>query len=195
MIELHDDDPEDFEIALRYMYSHSNINSTESVLRTILEKVNEDSDKRLFLTIGAYIIADKYDIVGLEDAANVEFAECFSGILAEDEQNDYAILNAILTKYYGSVPQADTVLGQTLARVLLDRCVAFIGKEKLHETLKTNPTFSADIALCVSQSGRLQYAKAECERCDNIFYGEYRGRSPKFRWCPECGHRDKVVVA
>jgi hypothetical protein len=58
-MEFHDDEPDQFELALKFIY-------TPDYDRSIIETmVGDDKTQRILIAIGLYQIADKYDITRL----------------------------------------------------------------------------------------------------------------------------------
>lgn len=106
MIELHDENPEEFKVAPMYIYSLEENTTILDVLATT------DDAERSKLIIGAAIIGDKYGVSGLVKSAAVAITSTLS-------RWEFKVLFPCIDKFYNMCIQSDSAIGKALVTLLL----------------------------------------------------------------------------
>jgi hypothetical protein len=133
---LHDDDPENFELALRFMYTHEYDQTTAEKLAPVTDDI-----KRAAFALGIHIIADKYDINRLISPA----VEDLRQILLESTSNQ--VLKSVIEKHYNSCTRTGTLMGDLIVSMVLKKYLLFRQSETFTELLGCTPLFATDVAL------------------------------------------------
>lgn len=136
MIELHNDVPEHFEIALKFLYTHRYDKDD------IVKLVAKDKSNRIFIPIGVNGIADKYDIDLL--------AECMADdvkatLLTHMKWSSY---KAVVGEFYRNNSRAGSPVGLIIAQnIWEDTAYRFLASSECKDLMQQFPCFGADIAL------------------------------------------------
>jgi hypothetical protein len=109
-MELHDDDPDHFKFVLKFIYTPE-YSVQEIEAKT---KIGNDAKKRQTLfTVGAYIVADKYDIRRLLSPV----ANDLNRILTA--KADTTILESIIEKHYSVCSTPGAPVGKAIAPTII----------------------------------------------------------------------------
>jgi hypothetical protein len=158
-MELHDDDPDHFEFVLKFIYTPE-YSVQEIEAKT---KIGNDAKKRQALFIvGAYIVADKYDIRRLLPPA----ANDLNRILTA--KADTTILESIIEKHYSvcSIPGAP--VGKAIAPTIISTFHEYVKTDRFATLLKKYPVFAADVAGYYHEEGMFDVRRASCGGCGKM---------------------------
>lgn len=139
-MDICDDDPDLFELLLKYIYG---IDYHEG----IYDLSEGDEPKRLLLAIGPSHIADKYDISSIQETISQDFGNAIAIIELVDDD----LLRTLITTHYQNVVVPGGPVGQELAHSILRQGEAkFRALSKFIDLVRLYPVFGADIALAVA---------------------------------------------
>jgi hypothetical protein len=138
VMEIHDDDPDHFELLLKYVYTYSY--DTDAINKLS----GEDRTKRLLIPIGVHALADKYDL------------SCIRGPIAEDLRGmansvDYKMFPALLSAYYSTAVAVRGPVGEILTSWALNNHRSFVHTEAYKQMVASNHVFGADMALALER--------------------------------------------
>jgi hypothetical protein len=157
-MELHDDDPDHFELALKFIYT---LDYNKNTINTI---AGSNKAKRILIALGIYRIADKYDIIRLYAPASDDVL----ATLKSTPDKSYAILREVIRFHYETCSSADTSMGKAITSVMLDDRRDFMREKDFEAIMQSFPVFAADMALIYKREGMFQIRKAVCESCNNV---------------------------
>ncbi|KAF2123058.1 hypothetical protein BDV96DRAFT_639606 [Lophiotrema nucula] len=163
-MEFHEDDPDHFEFALKFIYT------LEYDKDEIKRLTNNDPDKQLLIPIGIHAVADKYSITKLIAPASDHIKSQLESLRHNYDQSS---LFAIISAYYETCADADSQVGQALVDILLTRYSDTAKGETFHALLKDFPTFSTDVALFSSRNdllGGVGICAGTCSACKELNY-------------------------
>ena len=116
VIELHDDDPDHFEILLEYNYTYT-------YDKAAIEKLSsEDTSKRIAIPIGVYAVADKYDVSSIHKPIINDVQTLLVGVAGAGWQNyDAGVirLETALRNYYESTARPEGPLAKMLVGTVM----------------------------------------------------------------------------
>ncbi|KAF1849528.1 uncharacterized protein K460DRAFT_429052 [Cucurbitaria berberidis CBS 394.84] len=130
-IEIHDDNPEDFEAMLRYLYT-MHYEPDEDILYV---------DRGFFTPSGLYILADKYNVDGLAMRALETFGYD-DDVLLSDEHCE-----KVIEAYYSVCMIVNSAMGKAIAGYLLRHSMAFMKGYAFGKIICKYPVVGADILL------------------------------------------------
>lgn len=133
-MEIHDDDPDQFEFLLKFYYTHD----YDDV--ALDNMADGDIEKRLLLPIGIHALADKYDIQSICNAIVDDLCTFVNDI-------DGSFLRKMLDAHYATVPAAGGPLGKFLTTHLLGNERSFMDTTVYTQMIVSNTVFGADMAL------------------------------------------------
>lgn len=171
-MEIHDDDPDHFELLLKYIYTYI----YDEV--AIDKLAGTDTKKRLLIPIGIHAIADKYDI------------SCVADSVAQDMRKrvavmDAKLLNTLLSAHYATVSAAGGPVGEVLTSWVLRDDRSFVHSEEYKQQVISNPVFGADMALALERDT----IDVRCTNCRNSSVARrdvLRNRGATITYCPYC---------
>jgi hypothetical protein len=123
--------------------------------------VKQDPKKRALLPMDLYIIADKYSITRLLEPIAMDIRAS----LELSEHSDYEVPQAVIERYYESCLQPNSLVGSTIASVILKNCDSFTDQPRFEDYLQNYPVFSADVALEMQRQGHFQFRMISCKHC------------------------------
>ncbi|KAF3009938.1 hypothetical protein E8E13_011078 [Curvularia kusanoi] len=138
VMEIHDDDPDHFELLLKYVYTYSYDETA------VDELSGGDTEKRLLIPIGIHAVADKYDIPCIAEAIAQDLRKRVSVI-------DDKLLNNLLDAHYATAAIAGGPVGEVLTAWVLKAGRTLTTTEKYKQQVISNPVFGADMALALSR--------------------------------------------
>jgi hypothetical protein len=130
-VELHDDDPDYFELLLKFI--HTNVYNKEAVNKLPAE----DKTKRISVSIGLYAVADKYAVARLCPPVAGDLQSAFEAL----ELDDFTSLAAAVTKCSEVVSHVDAPLGSGITKFVM---------EKFRRLLRRYPILGAEVTLMTS---------------------------------------------
>ncbi|KAJ4351246.1 uncharacterized protein N0V89_006585 [Didymosphaeria variabile] len=143
VIEVHNDVPEHFEAALKFLYTQ------QYDSEAVAEQAFIQNAQRIRVPIGILVVADKYDI------------ERLSGLIVDDVKiyllttTRLPVLVAAIKEYYPNCPNAGSPMGIALTTVLLGR-PASTHTEEVKLLIGQYLAFGADMAIHLHECGRLR---------------------------------------
>lgn len=173
-MEIHDDDPDQFEFLLKFYYTY---NYDESAIERM---AGGDATKRRLVPIGIHALADKYDI------------QCISNAIADDLRKlildiDKESLRTLLDAHYATVAAADGPVGELLISHLLKGDRSFMHTTEYKQMLVSNPVFGADMALALERN--IIDIQCRSTGCSKYFAVRRDMNKPSDRlsvYCPYC---------
>jgi hypothetical protein len=133
---MHEDDPEHFEVMLKYLYT----NRYESPEGTT------ELARRFLIPIGVHTLADKYDIEGLGMLAVNNF-----GLNNNNDLSDYELdeeeLKAVIEAHYSVCAAVDSALGNCIAEFVLRYYGEFMQRASFQALVAKYPVIAVDILL------------------------------------------------
>lgn len=187
VIELHDDDPDHFKLALQFMYSVTYDHS--AIQQLITEK---DPSARVMDAVGVAIVGDKYQIEGLLESAETELRDTMVKMSSDDVVGFEKAMLQVVELYYGGCARASTPVGKALVDMIMahpkDR--KFLEKPEVNDLVKVCVAFGADLTLHQLEQGTLRGLRMV--KCCNLEFGIPYGRTHFY--CISCAQQRKVVV-
>ncbi|KAL1592744.1 hypothetical protein SLS60_011160 [Paraconiothyrium brasiliense] len=155
VMEVHDDVPEHFEIALMYLYT--DVYDEAAVTRLAAQ----DDEKRVRIPIELFVVADKYGIDRLAKLAANDVGVTLTPILAPSGHRKLRedMVEAAIQECYQTLLTADTILGRCLSAAVIDHYKIFILSEKMKDLIRQYPSFAVDLALKLHERGTLGVEK------------------------------------
>jgi hypothetical protein len=179
-MEIHDDDPDNFEFVLRFIY-------TGDYDKDAIEKMsNGDKAKRMSILLGIYAIADKYGIERLYAPAVDDVLTTLNSIPVHEIHD---ILLVVIHTHYETILDANTPIGKMLASFILDKGRDIMSSDDFRTSMETFPVFAADVALGLFRDGFFNYKPARCSCGWTIYHdpaAEKISKNKKFH-CYTCG--------
>jgi hypothetical protein len=157
-MELHDDEPDQFELALKFIYT---LNYDTSTINTM---ASSNKTKRILIALGIYQIADKYDIIRLYAPAS---DDVFAMLRCTLDKN-YEILREVIRTHYETCSSADTSMGKAITSVMLEDRRDFMREKDFEAIMQSYPMFAAGMAYIYKREGIFQIRKAVCESCKTV---------------------------
>jgi len=155
-IEVLDDDPQNFELMLKFIYTMDLV-PLQTDRPTPALKLKLD----ILDPIGVYILADKYEVIPLlvRTCSQVKDAMAtHSGILNGN------VINQIITAYYDRCPRVQSSMGITIAQGLDIHAGSWISgakgsaKHSFEQTVKDYGCFATDLLLALRSSKRFDFS-------------------------------------
>jgi hypothetical protein len=138
VMEIHDDDPDQFELLLKYVYTY---NYDGAAINTL---AGGEKEKRLLIPLGLHALADKYDIPCISEPIAQDLRKSVVGI-ADD------LLLRLLDAHYKTVASADGPVGEILASCVLEGARSLIDTAEYDRMVVSHPIFGADMALALKR--------------------------------------------
>ncbi|KAF2123010.1 hypothetical protein BDV96DRAFT_639561 [Lophiotrema nucula] len=155
-IELHEDDLDSFEYALKFIYT----------LHYDREDLGAgDKKKQLLALIGLYAIADKYDIFRLFAPLAVDFRT----ILTSLQDPNGHIITVVIGNYYDICAKFESEMGVILVSAILKKHQTVTKKDEFRALLKQYSVFSGDIAIYSSRQHLFDKVNIHKSRCTVCF--------------------------
>lgn len=173
-MEIHDDDPDQFEFLLKYLYTFDYDGAAIDKL------AGQDSTKRMLFPIGLRALADKYDISCISDDIFVDLHEQMG---LHDPVDDNS-LQTLLSAHYNIATAAGGDMGEELTSYVLKAGRSFTGTAEYKKMVVSNPIFGADMALALERHSVVSY----CRNCVSDFSASYDGWHFEVH-CPYCGKK------
>ena len=163
-MEVHEDVPEYFEIALTYLYT--DVYDTPAVTRLAAQ----NDEKRVRIPIGLFVVADKYGIDRLAKLAMKDMQ------VTLDKERPNAtrdtVVQAAIQECYENLPIPDTSLGKCLSEAIIAHHNTFISSEQGKKPIRQYPVFATDLALNLHDRGTFGFRKTEY-RSTAGYYGVF----------------------
>jgi hypothetical protein len=159
-MELHDDNLDHFEFALKFMY-------TQHYDKDIIEILaGGDKTKRVLIPIGIHAVADKYDIARLYEPAAKDFVSPFK----TTPDLDNSLIKAVVHANYSSAARSDTAIGKSIGSIVLERYRRFVKTDEFDCLVRSYPVFGADITLCCKRDciALFDIPPARCSSCTRL---------------------------
>ncbi|KAF2123008.1 BTB/POZ protein [Lophiotrema nucula] len=176
-MELHDDDPELFEIMLKFVYTGIyNMNEINNIF-------HNDISKNVLVPVRLSILADKYDINGILPPA----AEHALSKLRALSMGNFGSIKACIECLYGACVQPNTAIGQSIVAAMLKH-----GKgstkwgQELEPMILRYPILGADIALHQNKQELLNVQKRKCLECHGVSLFMKNYTAMVWAKCPQC---------
>ncbi|KAJ8108593.1 hypothetical protein OPT61_g8068 [Boeremia exigua] len=171
VMEVHDDDPDHFEILLKCLYTYD-------YDKAAVDKLAAGSvNKRVLVPIGVHALADKYDV------------PCIQKVIADDLRSHLSPgtlkkLKCAIGAHYKTMMVAGGPVGALLASVLLEGQRGFMHTPEYQQLVMSNPTFGADMALGLARDT----VDCRCSSCskDFVLRRDVLGLERKWVHCPYC---------
>jgi hypothetical protein len=151
VISLRDDDPDHFELLLRYIYT--NHYDTEEIAK----RATDDATLRVLIPMGVSAVADKYEVDSLYEHAVADVR----ALLSTQDSSDFKLLRAAITAYYSLDITMNSSMGDLIVSIVLNAQRGFMSSANYQSILRMSPTFAVDIALGLSRNT----INAHCNRC------------------------------
>jgi hypothetical protein len=157
-IEVLDDDPKNFELMLKFIYTME-LPSPSCPSWWGIEAIVEQNIK---VPIGVHILADKYEITPLlhRTCDQVEVAmRTHGGSLRAN------LISEIVAAYYGSCPRAQSTMGITIVQGIDKYASSWISRSRMSPNTTFEPTikmysfFAADLLLALRSAGGLDFGR------------------------------------
>jgi hypothetical protein len=129
VLDIHDDNPEHFEIMLKYLYTYK-YETPDGV---------SDFEKQFIIPIGLHTLADKYVVEGLGARAVEAFGYDKSKILDADE------CEQLVQAHYEYCAQVDSPMGQAITGYILVVLKSFMYTDMFAALVQRYPILGADI--------------------------------------------------
>lgn len=167
-MELYDDDPDHFEVALKFIYT---VEYDKSAIGTM---AGDDKIRRVLIPMGIYTIADKYEITRLRSPV----CDDVVATLHSTSDHNFEILRTVITAYYDSEHgcSADTRMGRLITSFLLEHRRDFLKSNDFDNIMEKFPWFAVDIVLESKRQGVFNIQKASCP--ESGYTGRVRVRQP-----------------
>jgi hypothetical protein len=186
VMELHDDDPDHFEFAMKFVY-------TEPYdVQAIQKMAGNDKLKRVLIPIGVHAVADKYDIVRLYEPA----AQDFVSVFRNTPDKDNTLVVAVVQTCYSTIHRTNSAIGKMIAATTRRKYGAFIQSPAFDLLVQAFPVFAADIVLSCKQDGPHVFnARTEkCEHCDEMNMVSMIGKNDKRALKGKCWNCERVLT-
>jgi hypothetical protein len=139
VMEIHDDDPDQFKFLLKYYYTYDYDEAA------VDRMAGGKPERRLLIPIGIHALADKYDI------------QCICNAIADDLRKlitniQHNSLRKLLDAHYATVAAADGPLGELLISHVLKGDRTFMHTTEYKQMLVSNPVFGAGMALALERN-------------------------------------------
>ena len=174
VMEIHDDDPDQFEFMLKYLYTCY----YDSAAIDKLSGGNET--KRILFIIGLHALMEKYDILCIRDDIFMDLHEQMG---LHDPADDNS-LQALLSAHYNIAVAVGGSMGRSLTDYVLQCNRSFTRTADYEDMVVSNPIFGADMALALKRDSLVSY----CPHCGSHFSAGYDGWRCKVH-CPCCGEQ------
>ncbi|KAH7091930.1 hypothetical protein FB567DRAFT_434637 [Paraphoma chrysanthemicola] len=186
-IELHDDEPELYELLLKFIYCN------EYDKDTIVKLAGDDKAKRVLIPIGVFAIADKYDVPKIYQPA----ANDVRGILTSSDIEYSERIQTALHAHYGTCGSIDSAMGKTITTVILENYASRLPKSDFERWMMSYPMFAADVALAVHRDdGIRKFYRQNCTSCNKILLTD-KATIDSVGWsgyfCTYCGKKFVVT--
>ncbi|KAF2000823.1 hypothetical protein P154DRAFT_563001 [Amniculicola lignicola CBS 123094] len=156
-MEVHDDDPESFELALKFIYS--------AKYQSIRKEINGDKDKNridvLCSIIKLYIVADKYHITSLLKESVLHLQVVWAS-KALTKIAPRMVIKPMVEEYYMQCGAPGSRMGKAITSSILKYYRRGTGSQLFGKMLVEHPMFSADIALTSSRKHLLSFKVMVC---------------------------------
>ena len=173
-MEIHDNEPDQFEFLLKYLYTYYYDGAA-------IDKLSEgDKTKRMLFIIGLHALMEKYDIPCISDHIVLDLHEQMK---LHDTIEDNS-LQALLSAHYNIAVAVGGAMGRALADCVLQGDRSFTGTKEYEEMVVSNPIFGADMALALERDSCVSY----CPYCASYFSASDKGWH-SVAYCPYCGGR------
>ncbi|KAF1939412.1 hypothetical protein EJ02DRAFT_457009 [Clathrospora elynae] len=149
VMKLHDDDPQHFEVLLKFIYSDKYDKDA------ITQLAADDKNKRVVIPIGVYAVADKYDVPKLYDPA----AEDVETLL-----HDTDVIEGAIHAHYKDKNSFDGPIGRLITSAALGNG-CFTNAVEFENLMISYPMLAADVGLYVRRSGRSSLDNLRIHRC------------------------------
>ena len=160
-MEIQDDDPDNFEFVLKFLYAGDY--DTDAI-----EKMSKgDKEKRISISLGIYLIADKYGIERLYASAAGDILLALKSVPIH-EMHETLLL--VVNTHYETILDADTSIGKMLVSFILDQDRDIIASNGFRTSMESYPVFAADIALGLSRGGFFNFKPVRCSCGWTIFH-------------------------
>jgi hypothetical protein len=156
-MELYDDEPDSFELALKFIYT---LDYDKSTIETM---AGDNKIKRTLIAQGVYQVADKYDITRLYAPASDDVL----ATLKSTPDSKFEILRKVIRSHYETCSGTDTPMGKAIISVMLEDRRNFMREEDFEVIMQSFPAFTVDIALNHKREGMFNVRKAVCS-CKSI---------------------------
>jgi hypothetical protein len=180
-MELHDDDPDHFACALKFIYTH--VFDVQDI-KFSTDK-DENLEKALFI-LGVQTVADKYDIQRLVPSTINSLEKVLK------LKVDVAILESIIKKHYGVCSAPGSAIGEVIARTTICNFHSFVAMEGFAVLLNKYAIFASDIAQYYHKQGMFNVRRYKCECCASELLhhnpGYQQGNVVEFT-CHDCDGR------
>lgn len=154
VMELHDDNPDDFKALPTSMYANeSGINDG------LLDLDATDQVETFARLMGIYVVADKYAVARVSTAA-VKYA---LGLIEQLSTRD---LIPVIKAYYNDNVEVDSMIGRAITEEVLYRDPEIMPTAKFEELLPSYPTFGADVALAFLRNPGFARERRACTNSD-----------------------------
>ncbi|KAF2000824.1 hypothetical protein P154DRAFT_575535 [Amniculicola lignicola CBS 123094] len=155
-ITLHDDDPELFEILLKFVYTA--VYDTKAIetyssmqFKALKETSRSLSNCTIDSMVGLAILSDKYDFSRINEHIALHFSNFFVGVSSWGQE---ACWKRAVTGYFSAIPRHNTPFGLAIAGVALEEIRGKESWESGKKLIKEFGAFGADLGFvaCEQQS-------------------------------------------
>jgi hypothetical protein len=176
VMELHDDNPHDFEVLLTSMYA----NDFDDYQYNLSQLVPTDGVEGFERLLGIHVVADKYDVTRLSTAANDAIHGFVLDLCPED-------MIPTIMAYYNDTVGVDSEIGRAITEKILSKDPEMITTAMFEELLPLYSTFGADVGLAMLRNPELARERRACTNSDCSYESLIRKDMESWYDCV-CGH-------
>ena len=172
-MELHGDDPDHFELLIKFIYTN------DYDVKAILKLAAQDKVKRILIPIGIHVVADKYEVAKVSESAAEDVRSSLEGAAVD-------VIKAAVRAHYEGGTTVDGTIGKLIAQTILEDHSKLIPTAEFQALIKSQPAFGADVALAVVSSTKQPGEVRTCST-SGCQYKNISQHGMRVQYCQRCG--------